>query len=122
SGFHYFKAGIDRDGKMVAFRDYVASTASVVPAYEFPRGFVADLRVFSDPVTPFGIPTGALRAPGTNGVSFVMQSFIDEVAVAAGKDPLQYRLDLLGSPVAGGPANPGGGFNAARARGVLEAV
>ena len=49
----------------------------------------ANFRVFSDPVTPFGIPTGALRAPGTNGVSFVMQSFIDEIAVAAGKDPLQ---------------------------------
>ena len=122
SGFHYFKAGIDGDGKMVAFRDYVASTASVVPANEFPRGFVPNFRVFSDPVTPFNIPTGALRAPGTNGVSFVMQSFIDEVAVAAGKDPLQYRLDLLASPVAGAPAPPGGGFNASRARGVLEAV
>jgi isoquinoline 1-oxidoreductase beta subunit len=122
SGFHYFKAGIDGDGKMVAFRDYVASTASVVPANEFPRGFVPNFRVFSDPVTPFNIPTGALRAPGTNGVSFVMQSFIDEVAVAAGKDPLQYRLDLLASPIAGAPAPPGGGFNASRARGVLEAV
>ena len=85
SGFHYFKAGLDRAGKMVAFRDYVASAGSVVPANEFPRGFVPNFRVFSDPVTPFGIPTGALRAPGTNGVSFVMQSFIDEVAVAAGR-------------------------------------
>jgi isoquinoline 1-oxidoreductase beta subunit len=65
---------------------------------------------------------GALRAPGTNGVSFVMQSFIDEVAVAAGKDPLQYRLDLLASPVAAAPGPGGAGFNAARARGVLEAV
>ncbi len=121
-GFHFFKAGLDGDGRMVAFRDYVASTASVVPANEFPRGFVPNFRVFSDPVAPFSIPTGALRAPGTNGVSFVMQSFIDEVAVAAGKDPLQFRLDLLASPVAGGPATPGAGFNAARARGVLEAV
>src|SRR5437763_1853301 len=47
-----------------------------------------------------------------------MQSFIDEIAVAAGKDPLQYRLDLLANPVGDAP----GGFNAARARGVLEAV
>ena len=122
SGFHYFKAGLDGEGRMIAFRDYVASTASVIPANEFPRGFVANFRVFSDPVTPYGIPTGALRAPGTNGVSFVMQSFIDEIAVAAGKDPLQFRLDLLASPVAGGPAPGGAGFNASRARGVLEAV
>jgi isoquinoline 1-oxidoreductase beta subunit len=120
SGYHFFKAGIDASGKLVAFRDFVASANSVVPANEFPRGFVENFQVTSAPVAPFNIPTGALRAPGTNGVSFVMQSFIDEIAVAAGKDPLQYRLDLLSSPVAGAP--PAGGFNAARARGVLEAV
>jgi isoquinoline 1-oxidoreductase beta subunit len=126
-GFHYFKAALDGSGRLLAFRDYVASTASVIPANEFPRGFVANFRVFSDPVTPFNIPTGSMRAPSTNGISFVMQSFIDEIAVAAGKDPLQYRLDLLNSPVpAEATAAPGGfgggGFNAARARGVLEAV
>jgi isoquinoline 1-oxidoreductase beta subunit len=118
SGFHYFKAGLDASGKLVAFRDFVASTNSVIPANEFPRGFVANFSVHSAPITPFDIPTGALRAPGTNGVSFVMQSFIDEIAVAAGKDPLQYRLDLLANPVGEMP----GAFNAARARGVLEAV
>jgi isoquinoline 1-oxidoreductase beta subunit len=118
-GFHYFKAGLDATGKLVAFRDFVASTASVVPAQEFPRGFVANFSVHSQPVTPFDIPTGALRAPGTNGVSFVMQGFLDEIAVAAGKDPLQYRIDLLNSP--SGDA-PGAEFNASRARGVLEAV
>ena len=117
-GFHYFKAGLDASGKLVAFRDFVASTASVVPANEFPRGFVANFSVHSAPVTPFDIPTGALRAPGTNGVSFVMQGFIDEIAVAANKDPLQYRLDLLANPTGQGDPQ----FNAARARGVLEAV
>jgi isoquinoline 1-oxidoreductase beta subunit len=75
--------------------------------------------VHSAPITPFNIPTGALRAPGTNGVSFVMQGFIDEIAIAAGKDPLQYRLDTLASP-SGDPAPAE--FNATRARGVLEAV
>jgi isoquinoline 1-oxidoreductase beta subunit len=117
-GFHYFKAGLDASGKLVAFRDFVASTNSVVPANEFPRGFVANFQVSSAAVTPFDIPTGALRAPPTNGVSFVMQSFIDEIAIAAGKDPLQYRLDLLASPA----GEAAGAFNPARARGVLEAV
>jgi isoquinoline 1-oxidoreductase beta subunit len=121
AGYHFFKAGLDASGKLVAFRDFVASASSVVPANEFPRGFVEHFQVTSAPVTPFGIPTGALRAPGTNGVSFVMQSFIDEIAVAAGKDPLQYRLDLLANPVAPAPGNAGA-FNPARARGVLEAV
>jgi isoquinoline 1-oxidoreductase beta subunit len=119
SGFHYFKAGLDANGKLVAYRDFVASTSSTVPANEFPRGFVEHVVVTSAPVSPFNVPTGALRAPPTNGVSFVMQSFVDEVAVAAKQDPLQYRLDLLSSPAGGGPA---GGFNPARARGVVEAV
>jgi isoquinoline 1-oxidoreductase beta subunit len=124
-GFHYFKAALDASGKMTAFRDFVATVAQTpVPGNEFPRGFVSNFRVTSKAITPFGIPVGALRAPGTNGTSFVMQSFIDEVAHAAGKDPLQFQLDLLRSPVpaAPGAAPAGGGFNASRAIGVLEAV
>src|SRR6185436_14736215 len=109
-----------------AFRDYVGSAQGVVPANEYPRGFVPNFSVTSGNIAPFSIPTGAMRAPGANGVSFVMQCFIDELAVAAGKDPLQYRIDFLNSPVDGAtpgtPGGGGGGFNGARAKGVLEAV
>jgi isoquinoline 1-oxidoreductase beta subunit len=126
-GYHFFKAGFDSAGKLIAFRDYVPSASGVVPANEFPRGFVANFRVGSDPIAPFNIPTGAMRAPSTNGVSFAMQGFIDELAYAAGsKDPLQFRLDLLANPIdpalASNPGAFGAPFNASRARGVLEAV
>jgi isoquinoline 1-oxidoreductase beta subunit len=119
AGAHYFKAALDANGKLVAYRDIVGSTNSVVPTNEFPRGFVDNVLVTAEQVKPFSVPTGAMRAPPTNGLSFVIQGFIDEVAVAAGQDPIQYRLDLLSSPKGDGPA---GGFNPARARGVLEAV
>jgi isoquinoline 1-oxidoreductase subunit beta len=134
AGYHYFKAGIDAQGKLIAFRDSIPSAAGVSVANEFPRNFVANFQVATTPIAPFNIPTGALRAPSTNGISFVMQSIIDEIAVAAGKDPLQYRLDLLASPLppppapAGGAAGGrgggggGGGFSAERASGVLAAV
>jgi len=159
AGYHFFKAGIDASGKLTAFRDYVPSAAGVSPTQEFPNGFVPNFQVSGANIAPFNIPTGAMRAPSTNGISFVMQAFIDEIAVAAGKDPLQYRLDLLNNPNApppagaasaggagrGGPGGPGGApaaaggptlgyggltvangnnapFNAARAKGVLEAV
>ena len=43
-------------------------------------------------------PDGPLRAPGTNGTTFVYQGFIDELAVASGKDPIDFRLALLDVP------------------------
>src|SRR6059036_1286382 len=128
AGFHFFKAGLDASGMLIAFRDYVASHGgtSVIPANEFPRGHVANFWVSEGQITPFGIPTGALRAPGTNGVSFVMQSFMDEIARAAGKDNLEFQLDLLKNPTSPVPAftevSFGAPFNAKRAISVIETV
>jgi isoquinoline 1-oxidoreductase beta subunit len=60
----------------------------------FPSGAVENLLIenveHKSPIT-----TGAWRAPITNFLGFAEQSFFDEVAIAAGKDPVQFRLDLL---------------------------
>jgi len=46
---------------------------------------------------PFHVQTGAYRGPGYNSYAFMLESFIDECAHAAGVDPLEYRLRLLAS-------------------------
>jgi isoquinoline 1-oxidoreductase subunit beta len=103
AGFHFFKAGLDGAGKLQAFSDHFvsfgengkAAPSADMGANEFPAKFVPNLELGIS-FMPLGIPTGPLRAPGSNGLAFVFQSFIDEIAHAAGQDPLQYRIDLLG--------------------------
>ena len=55
-----------------------------------------------------GVPSGFWRSVGNTQNGFIMESFIDELAHAAGKDPYQYRRQLMGKP------------HAARLRGVLD--
>jgi isoquinoline 1-oxidoreductase beta subunit len=132
-GFHHFKAGLDAAGKLTAFRDHfvtfsnsgkVAGSATL-GASEFPAGFVPNLDLgFS--MMPLDIPTGPMRAPGSNTLAFAYQSFLDELAHAAGKDPLKFQLDLLGPakpPVVNEtPRGKQVGFDNGRMAGVLKAV
>jgi isoquinoline 1-oxidoreductase beta subunit len=140
AGFHYLTAGLDASGAIQAWRNHFVSfgegenfaPSAGIGAMEFPARFVPNFALEAS-VMPIGVPTGALRAPTSNGVAFVMQSFLDELAEAAGKDPLRFRLDLLSreplapppppAPPASGPAPPPPPlFDAARMRGVLEQV
>jgi isoquinoline 1-oxidoreductase subunit beta len=85
-------------------------------ATEFPQPFIPNYALHTSG-QPLAIRTGSLRAPSSNAFAFVIQSFLDELAHAAGKDPVQFRLDLL----AAGNKN-GMGFSAERMIGVTKLV
>ncbi|MEP6733652.1 MAG: xanthine dehydrogenase family protein molybdopterin-binding subunit [bacterium] len=133
AGYHYFTGGVDASGNVVAWRDHFVSfgegtnfvASAGIGGTEFPARFIPNFSLESS-VMALGVPTGFLRAPGSNGIAFAVQSFIDELAHAAGKDPLQFRLDMLShpqpeAPVASGQQQPPP-YDAARARSVLELV
>jgi isoquinoline 1-oxidoreductase subunit beta len=44
----------------------------------------------------FGVPLGFWRSVGPSQNGFIVESFVDELAHAAGKDPYEYRRELLG--------------------------
>ena len=133
AGFHHFKAGLDGHGNLVAFRDHFVTPGSengpgssaFAGPDEFPSRFVPHME-FAASFIPSGVPTGPLRAPESNGLAFAFQSFIDELAYAAKRDPLQFRLDLLGEPrildSKDDRYGPQPDFNTGRMRGVLELV
>ncbi|HTV77418.1 MAG TPA: molybdopterin cofactor-binding domain-containing protein [Steroidobacteraceae bacterium] len=146
-GFHYLKAGVDANNQLIAFTDHYigyenngkASNSADMSAAEFPAKYVKNLE-YSTSTMQLGVPTGPMRAPGSNAHAFVFQSFIDEIAHATGKDPLQNLIDLYAEeraapppphPAGKGPPGRGGGgpgfpmgppFSGKRAQGVLEMV
>ncbi|MDB5460217.1 MAG: iorB, partial [Caulobacteraceae bacterium] len=128
-GFHYFKAGLDAGGKVTAWKNHFVSYgdkgknlfATDMTDRELPSRLVANLTTETT-LMQLGIPTGPMRAPGSNALAFVHQSFIDELAHAAGKDPLQFQLELLGEPRVLGAAATKDLFDTGRMRGVLELV
>ena len=100
------RAGSDANGNVSYWWQKVASHPREIyleregdPAeignYEFPAGFVTEL-LFEYVAVPARIPLGQWRATEHSGNVFVVSSAIDELAHAAGIDPVQFWLKLVG--------------------------
>ena len=120
-----YRAGLDADGNLVAFHVKGASTnasedGALIFANRFPAGTV-DNYLAEDHSLVSNISMGAWRAPRSNFIACAEQSFLDEVAEAAGKDPIDFRLELFDRAIQN-PVGKDNDYDAKRYAGVLKLV
>ena len=115
------RAALDADGNMTAY--HVAAVGvpeSPVHEHRFPAGAV-DHYLAEAGAVPSNITIAAFRAPRSNFIAAAEQSFLDEVAEAAGRDPIEFRLALL-QRAQHDPVGSNNDYDAARYAAVIELV
>jgi isoquinoline 1-oxidoreductase beta subunit len=137
-GFHFLRGAIDAQGQLTAWHNHFVTFANRVQrdgksvlqpgsgaslsGDEFPGRWVANCLLEQTPIES-GVPMGPWRAPGSNVFAWVFHSFIDELAHAAGRDPLEFRLALLGErELVPGTGERGTPYHAGRMKHVLREV
>ena len=126
---HKAKVGLDADGKPVAWQHVMAGQSIIAGTFFEPmmvkngidahfdrrrRRFALPHRCSRPPRRPAfaetGIPVLWWRSVGHSHTAFAMESLVDELAHAAGKDPVEYRRGTAGQACAPpGRAESGGG-------------
>ncbi|WP_405383017.1 molybdopterin cofactor-binding domain-containing protein [Maribacter sp. LLG6340-A2] len=90
-----YKAGLDKEGNLMAWHvKGVGSNDDLIFENRFPAGAVDNYKAEKFALET-NVTTGAWRAPRSNFVAGAEQAFMDEVAEAAGKDPIEFRLELF---------------------------
>ncbi len=96
STYNVMTAGLDKNGQPVAWTHRIVGpssrgivTGGSTPPYAIPNIYI-DAHIIDT-----GVPIGAWRAVGPSQNAFMIESFIDELAAAAKKDPFEYRRQLL---------------------------
>ncbi|MBB3860336.1 isoquinoline 1-oxidoreductase beta subunit [Novosphingobium hassiacum] len=127
AGWHRFTAGLDAGGALVALKNHFVTfgkdgkpiRAAQMAITEYPAPVVPNVDLDVSYMAT-NLATGWLRAPSSNAMSFVFQSFMDEVAEAAGIDLPELMRRTLGAP----REIPGErvAFHTGRARAVIDAV
>ncbi len=104
-GFHAMKGAVDENGKLVAMETHLigpgfrgaATTGTRLSAEEFPALNLPNYRAGMSLIDT-KTPCGPWRAPGSNVTAWAIQSFIAEMAHAAGRDHLEFLIEIMGEP------------------------
>ncbi|HEY8511365.1 MAG TPA: molybdopterin cofactor-binding domain-containing protein [Cyclobacteriaceae bacterium] len=116
-----YRAALDKDGNLIAFHVRGGGIPEhAVHANRFPAGAV-DNYLAEGWSLPSNITIGAFRAPRSNFIAGAEQSFLDELAELAGKDPIDFRLELL-ERAQKNPVGQNNDYDPDRYAGVLKLV
>jgi isoquinoline 1-oxidoreductase beta subunit len=130
-GYHQLSGALDNDGRIVAWKNNVVTFSNTAPGKsaegaeidpdEFPAVLMRNYQLNLSWL-PTNLPTGYWRAPGDCCVAWVFMSFLDELAHAAGRDPLAVHMEFLGNPRLVPNRESWMAYDVARMRRVIEAV
>jgi CO/xanthine dehydrogenase Mo-binding subunit len=116
-----YRAALDGAGNLIGLHVNAGGIPeSPLFANRFPAGAVDNYLAESWSIDS-NISIGAFRAPRSNFMAGAEQAFLDEVAEAAGKDPIDFRLELL-ERARTNPVGEQNDYDAARYAGVLQLV
>jgi isoquinoline 1-oxidoreductase beta subunit len=116
-----YRAALDANNNLTAFHVKAGGIPeSPLFANRFPAGSVENY-LAEEWSQPSNISVGAFRAPRSNFIAGAEQAFLDEVAEAAGKDPIAFRLELLDRALKN-PVGEKNDYEADRYAGVLKLV
>jgi isoquinoline 1-oxidoreductase beta subunit len=116
-----YRAALDANNNLTAFHVRAGGVPeSPLFANRFPAGAL-DNYLAEEWNINSNITSGAFRAPRSNFIAGAEQSFLDEIAEAAGRDPIDFRLELL-ERAKKDPVGENNDYEADRYAGVLELV
>lgn len=116
-----YKAAINDKNEVIAFHIVAGGIPeSPLAANRFPAGAI-DNYLAEEWSLPSNISVGAFRAPRSNFIAGAEQSFLDELAEEIGKDPIDFRLELL-EKAKTNPVGENNDYEAERYAGVLKLV
>lgn len=116
-----YRAALDENNNLTAIHIQAGGIPeSPLFANRFPAGSI-DNYLAEEWAIDSNITIGAFRAPRSNFMAGAEQSFLDEVAEEMGKDPIEFRLELL-KRAKDNPVGESNDYDAERYAGVLELV
>jgi isoquinoline 1-oxidoreductase beta subunit len=116
ASYNRMRAALDAQGRLIGWTQHLVQAQRgdflkwVPPAgqarlpagdevgdFDFPAGYLPNLRLMASAIRDCPVPLGQWRSVDDFSSVFVSQGFIDEIAHLAGRDPLAYRLEIIGA-------------------------